>query len=113
MSSLPFSNELTSGKGAPESLHSSTLTIDKKGPTVDVKPIRTDLVEAEDQQFKLINVLFRRRLLKPIDLNAVATKRSVYDDPDLAPHYWPKSDYENLHRFDPSVRWTYGEEKVT
>jgi hypothetical protein len=36
----------------------------------------------------------------------------VYDDPDLASHYWPKEDYENLHRFDPKARWTYREEQA-
>ncbi|KII91276.1 hypothetical protein PLICRDRAFT_89604 [Plicaturopsis crispa FD-325 SS-3] len=50
--------------------------------------------------------------LKAVDLDATATKRSVYDDPALAPHYWPKKEYENLHRFDPDARWTYREEKA-
>ncbi len=44
--------------------------------------------------------------------DAVATKRSVYDDPTLAQYYWPKPEYEGLHRFDPEARWTYREEKV-
>ncbi|KAJ7810382.1 major facilitator superfamily domain-containing protein, partial [Mycena olivaceomarginata] len=33
-------------------------------------------------------------------------------DPDLAAHYWPKKEYENLHRFDPKARWTYREEQA-
>jgi hypothetical protein len=37
----------------------------------------------------------------------------VYDEPDLAAHYWPKKEYENLHRFDPKARWTYREEQVS
>ena len=48
----------------------------------------------------------------PIDLDATATKRSVYDDPNLAQYYWPKEDYENLHRFDVTARWTIREERV-
>ncbi|KAF5352158.1 hypothetical protein D9758_009198 [Tetrapyrgos nigripes] len=48
----------------------------------------------------------------PFDQDAVATRRSVYDDPNLAEFYWPKSDYENLHRFDPKVRWTFREENA-
>lgn len=92
---------------------SSSDSSGKRSPELDTKSVASDdLVDAEPEPFKLYNFLFRRHLYKPKDLDAIATRRSVYDDPNLAPHYWPKPDYENIHRFDISTRWTAREEQV-
>jgi len=71
----------------------------------------TDLVEPADiEQTRFTDFVLRRR--RKVDPDAVATIRSVYDDPVLRKHYYPKSTYENLHRFDPEARWTNREEQV-
>lgn len=93
---------------------SSSVHKDDKAASVDIRSVATDdLVDAEPETFKLYNWLFRRHLYKSTDLDGIATRRSVYDDPHLAPHYWPNSDYENIHRFDPKARWTVREERVS
>jgi len=43
--------------------------------------------------------------------HAIAHQPSVFDDPDLRKFYWPRKDYENIHRFFPDFKWTVGEEK--
>ena len=53
---------------------------------------------------------FQKRI--KVDLDAIATQRSVFDDPKTLDVYRPPPQYENAHRFDPQARWSWREEKV-
>ncbi|KIM47672.1 hypothetical protein M413DRAFT_15814 [Hebeloma cylindrosporum] len=65
------------------------------------KPSNSDFTEDHDELLKLIKV----------DLDAIATRRSVFDDPKTLDVYRPPPRYENSHRFDPQARWSWREEK--
>ncbi|KAH6909475.1 allantoate permease [Coprinopsis sp. MPI-PUGE-AT-0042] len=84
---------------------------DKKAKATTEHGSTDDLVDDEPTPFQWTN-WFLRKSIQRIDPDASATRRSVFDDPVLAPHYWPKPDYENIHRFDPAARWTNREEKA-
>jgi len=58
-----------------------------------------------------ITTLFKRKHRN--NPQSIATQASVYDDPIQAQYFLPHPKYENLHRFDPSLIWTWEEETVS
>lgn len=87
--------------------------IDRKHPPSADSKESIELLPPEDEVPKFKDLLFNRAKFVTHDADAIATRRSVYDDPVLAPNYWPTKRYENLHRFDPKARWTFKEERVS
>jgi hypothetical protein len=95
---------------------SSTLDVkdsgDKTAETVQEISEVDNLVDPDDEADKKATWSWNSLMRKPSDLDAIATKRSVFDDPDLARYYEPGPDWENVHRYDPAERWTYREERT-
>lgn len=94
---------------------STTTSIDKDVLVDSSSTLSSDadeLLPPLDEKPRFTNLLFRRSGTKDHDIDAIATRRSVFDDPVLGKHYFPTDKYENKHRFDASARWTFREERV-
>jgi hypothetical protein len=80
--------------------HESVTSVNASDSSNDIVPLGEP---KEERRF-----WFQRA--KGYDPQAIATQPSVYDNPETAKEYQPREDWENIHRFDPSARWTWAEE---
>lgn len=99
----------TSSSSLQDSPSSDHNTTTKLNPTITEIPDLSPLNDDDPSQEKQRRFWFQRSKVR-YDPDAIATQPSVYDDPETAKEYQPRPDWENLHRFDPSARWTWGEE---
>ncbi|KAF2664689.1 MFS general substrate transporter [Microthyrium microscopicum] len=90
----------------PSSNPSSEELDDKKKPIVRTGSVESipSLGQPKDEK------RFWWQRAKGFDGDAIATQPSVFDDPESSKEYQPRSDWENLHRFNPLARWTWNEE---
>lgn len=100
------SSSETSSQGSLDDL--GDIKLDRKSAHVKSKEVHVAAlplgVPGEEKKF------WFQRSKKSYDPDAIATQPSVFDDPATAKEYQPPADWENIHRFDPSARWTWAEE---
>ncbi|KAF4776708.1 major facilitator superfamily transporter [Colletotrichum scovillei] len=113
MSEKQVVEQSSASASEPES-KKDTDTINREATDEEIEQTKNRILREQadlrQQDAPIIPILSFFKKKNGYDPNAIATQPSVYDHPSTAKFFQPHPKYENLHRFDPTFRWSWGEE---